>query len=112
MPVVVLAVPLYDFIVVSILRLRAGKSPFVGDLNHLSHRLVRRGLSKRDAVYSIWGLTLATAIGGVFLARLDGWQAALVGVQTCAILGVIGMLEFSSLPPANGAAAGTKGANR
>lgn len=96
MPVVVLAVPLYDFTVVSILRLRAGKSPFVGDLNHLSHRLVRRGLSKRDAVYLIWGLTLATAIGGVFLARLDGWQAALVGVQTCAVLGVLALLEFGA----------------
>ncbi len=96
MPVVVLAVPLYDFTVVSILRLRAGKSPFVGDLNHLSHRLVRRGLSKRDAVYVIWGLTLATAIGGVFLARLEGWQAALVGVQTAAVLGVLALLEFGA----------------
>jgi UDP-GlcNAc:undecaprenyl-phosphate GlcNAc-1-phosphate transferase len=94
MPVVVLAVPLYDFAVVSGLRLRSGKSPFVGDLNHLSHRLVRRGLSKRDAVYVIWGLTLATAIGGVFLARLEGWQAALVGVQTGAVLGVLALLEF------------------
>lgn len=99
MPVVVLAVPLYDFVVVSILRLRAGKSPFVGDLNHLSHRLVRRGLSRRDAVYLIWGLTLATAIGGVFLARLDGWQAALVGVQTCAVLGVLALLEFGGARP-------------
>ncbi len=94
LPVVVLAVPLYDLVVVSVLRLRAGRSPLVGDLNHLSHRLVRRGLSKRDAVYLIWGLTLATAIGGVFLSRLEGWQAALVGVQTCAVLGVLGVLEF------------------
>lgn len=98
MPVVVLAVPLYDFVVVSVIRLRAGKSPFVGDLNHLSHRLVRRGLSKRDAVYLIWGLTLATAIGGVFLARLSDWRAALVGVQTCAILGVLAVLEFAPAP--------------
>jgi len=37
---IVLAVPLYDLIVVSIIRISRGKSPFVGDTNHFSHRLV------------------------------------------------------------------------
>ncbi len=41
-PVIVLAVPLYDLIVVSAIRLSRGKSPFVGDTNHFSHRLVAR----------------------------------------------------------------------
>jgi UDP-GlcNAc:undecaprenyl-phosphate/decaprenyl-phosphate GlcNAc-1-phosphate transferase len=36
MPLVVLAVPLYDFLSVVLIRLSQGRSPFVGDLQHLS----------------------------------------------------------------------------
>ena len=40
--VLVLAVPLYDFVVVTIIRMSRGHSPFKGDTNHFSHRLVAR----------------------------------------------------------------------
>ena len=42
MPLVVMAVPLYDFVSVTFLRISQGKSPFVGDTQHFSHRLKRR----------------------------------------------------------------------
>lgn len=93
MPLVVLAVPLYDFASVCIIRVRAGRSPFVGDLNHLSHRFERRGLSRRDSVLVIYGLTGITALGGVSLASLQPWQAALVGAQTLLVLVVLGLYE-------------------
>lgn len=94
MPVVVLAVPMYDMASVVWIRLRQGKSPFVGDLQHFSHRLVRRGLSKRAAVLVIYGCTAVTSIGGVSLGSLEPWQAVLVGVQTLLVLGVIAMFEW------------------
>src|SRR5207244_10275947 len=75
MPLVVLAIPLYDFCSVTLIRLSQGKSPFVGDLQHFSHRLVKRGLSKRAAVVVIYGFTAVPAIGGVLLARPGGWPA-------------------------------------
>jgi UDP-GlcNAc:undecaprenyl-phosphate/decaprenyl-phosphate GlcNAc-1-phosphate transferase len=96
MPLVVLAVPLYDFCSVTIIRLLQGKSPFVGDQQHYSHRLVQRGLSKRQAVATIWALTAVTGIGGVMLGRLQAWQAVLVGVQTGLVLLVLAMLEYRS----------------
>lgn len=96
MPLVVLAIPLYDFVTVTLIRLAQGKSPFVGDMQHFSHRLVKRGMSKRAAVAVIWGLTLATGIGGVSLASLEGWQAVLVGIQTITILGVLAVLEYAT----------------
>ena len=96
MPLVILAVPLYDFLSVTIIRLSQGRSPFVGDLQHFSHRLVKRGLSKRGAVLVIWGFTLVTGIAGVTLASLEPWQAVLVGVQTALILGVIAAFEYAS----------------
>jgi UDP-GlcNAc:undecaprenyl-phosphate GlcNAc-1-phosphate transferase len=96
MPIVVLAIPLYDFTTVTLIRLRRGHSPFVGDERHFSHRLVERGLSKRGAVVCIWGLTAVTGIGGISLGQLHPWQAALVGVQTIAVLMVIALLEHAS----------------
>ncbi|MEO0512475.1 MAG: MraY family glycosyltransferase [Planctomycetota bacterium] len=93
MPLVVLAVPLYDLVTVSAVRLSQGRSPFVGDLQHFSHRLVRRGLSRRGAVLLIWALTGVTSISAVSLGRLEWWQAALVGVQTLLTLGVIALVE-------------------
>lgn len=102
MPLVVLAVPLYDMLSVTAIRLSQGKSPFVGDMQHLSHRLVRRGLSKRAAVFVIWGMTAATGIGGIALGSLSPWQAVLVGVQTAALLGVLAAFEFASSSAANG----------
>jgi UDP-GlcNAc:undecaprenyl-phosphate/decaprenyl-phosphate GlcNAc-1-phosphate transferase len=60
-PLLILAVPLLDMAWVVLWRLWNGKPFYVGDTNHLSHRLVRRGLSRRDAVLLIW---LAAALIG------------------------------------------------
>ena len=102
MPLVVLAVPLYDFASVTLIRLAQGRSPFVGDLQHFSHRLVRRGLSNRHAMLVVWALTGVTGIGGIALARVEPWQAVLIGVQTVLILLTIALLERASTP-GNGA---------
>lgn len=55
-PLLVLAVPLADLAWVVVLRWRAGRPFYIGDTNHLSHRLVRRGWSKPAAVLIIWAL--------------------------------------------------------
>ncbi|MHC4217211.1 MAG: MraY family glycosyltransferase [Planctomycetota bacterium] len=96
MPLVVLAIPLYDLVTVTLIRLRQGRSPMVGDQQHFSHRLVQRGLSPRGAVVVIWAATAVTGIGGVALGSLDGWQAILVGVQTGLVLLMIALLEHAS----------------
>ena len=93
MPVLVLAVPLYDLTSVTIIRLLQGKSPFVGDQQHFSHRLVKKGLSKRTAVIVIWLCALATGVGGVMLSQLEAWQAGLVALQAIAVITVLALLE-------------------
>jgi UDP-GlcNAc:undecaprenyl-phosphate GlcNAc-1-phosphate transferase len=62
-PILLLAVPLLDLLWVVILRTRMGQPFYIGDNNHLSHRLVRRGLSRTAAVALIW--ILAALIGGL-----------------------------------------------
>ena len=62
-PLLVLAIPLMDLVWVVILRWRMGVPFYVGDNNHLSHRLVRSGLTPAAAVVVIW--ILAAAAGGL-----------------------------------------------
>jgi len=95
-PVVVLAVPLYDLASVTLIRLSQGRSPFRGDTQHFSHRLVRRGLSRSAAVIVIYACTLATGLGGVLLGRVPAWAAALIVIQTLMILLVLALLERGS----------------
>jgi UDP-GlcNAc:undecaprenyl-phosphate GlcNAc-1-phosphate transferase len=97
-PVIVLAVPLYDLIVVSILRLLKGKSPFVGDTNHFSHRLVARGMSRRTAVLCLYLIAAATSVAAILLPHVEVHYAPLIFVQTILILGVVGLLEQHPLP--------------
>ena len=54
LPILLLAVPILDTTVAVISRLRRRISPFQGGQDHLSHRLIRAGLSKRQAVLSLW----------------------------------------------------------
>jgi UDP-GlcNAc:undecaprenyl-phosphate GlcNAc-1-phosphate transferase len=96
MPLVILAIPLYDFVTVTFIRLKQGRSPFVGDQQHFSHRLVLRGMSTRGAVIVIWSATAVTGIGGIALGSLETWQAVLVAVQTALVLVMIGLLEHAS----------------
>ena len=62
-PLLILAVPLGDLVWVVILRWRMRQPFYVGDTNHLSHRLVKLGLGRTRAVLVIW--LLAIAIGAL-----------------------------------------------
>lgn len=64
-PLLILAVPLGDLVWVVYLRWRMGKPFYIGDTNHLSHRLVRRGLTPTLSVMLI--LLAATVVGSVAL---------------------------------------------
>jgi UDP-GlcNAc:undecaprenyl-phosphate GlcNAc-1-phosphate transferase len=97
-PLIILAIPLYDFASVTLIRLSQGRSPFVGDMQHFSHRLVNHGLSRRSAVVVIYGCTAVTGIGAIALPKLEPWQASLVGVQTLLVLLVIALYEWSRSP--------------
>jgi UDP-GlcNAc:undecaprenyl-phosphate GlcNAc-1-phosphate transferase len=99
-PVIVLAVPLYDLIVVSALRIWRGKSPFVGDTNHFSHRLVARGMSKRTAVLCLYLISASTSVAAILLPHVSAQYAPLIFAQTLLILGVVALLEQHPLPAA------------
>jgi UDP-GlcNAc:undecaprenyl-phosphate/decaprenyl-phosphate GlcNAc-1-phosphate transferase len=62
-PLLILAVPLGDLAWVVVLRWKLGRPFYLGDTNHLSHRLVRRGFSTTRAVALIW--LLAAVLGAL-----------------------------------------------
>lgn len=93
-PLCVLAVPLYDFCSVVMIRLSQGRSPFHADKCHFSHRLVELGMSRKQAVLTIHLVTLTTGLGGLLLYQVNGWPAALLVVLlVVCLLAVIAILE-------------------
>ena len=62
-PLLVLAVPLIDLAQVSLYRTLHKKPFWIGDTNHLSHRLVRAGMSPTRAVLLLW--LLAALLGAL-----------------------------------------------
>jgi UDP-GlcNAc:undecaprenyl-phosphate GlcNAc-1-phosphate transferase len=80
-PVMLLAVPLLDTCVAVFSRLARGLSPLTGGKDHLSHRLVRGGLTRRLAAISLWsasGVCALFALGVYFFA--DSLGSILIGI--------------------------------
>jgi UDP-GlcNAc:undecaprenyl-phosphate GlcNAc-1-phosphate transferase len=95
-PLCILAVPLYDTITVLAIRIRSGKSPFEGDKNHLSHRLVDLGLSPTQAVLTIWLMTLATGLPALVLSQVTLPGAFTLALAIACLLCVIAVLEAAA----------------
>ena len=100
-PVVVLAIPLYDVGSVVIQRIRLGISPLRGDRRHFSHRLVKRGMTPRGAVLTIYLATAATGLPAIVLPRVDWLRAALLLVQCLCVVAIIAILEHPAAEKTN-----------
>ncbi|HZT15399.1 MAG TPA: hypothetical protein VFA19_05580 [Gaiellaceae bacterium] len=92
LPILVLAVPILDTGLVTVVRLLEGRPVYQGGRDHSSHRLVRFGLSERNAVLLL--ALIAAALGGTSLAYnvLDDQRLALVGVLVTFVL----LIQFAS----------------
>ena len=80
LPFAVLAIPLADLVLAVVRRVRAGKSPFAPDKEHLHHRVLAAGNShiRSAAILYIW--TAAIAFPVTIWAFAPLWVATLVGV--------------------------------
>jgi UDP-GlcNAc:undecaprenyl-phosphate GlcNAc-1-phosphate transferase len=56
-PILLLAVPILDTTTVVISRIRRGVSPLQGGHDHLSHRLIKRGIPRKWAVILLWAVS-------------------------------------------------------
>ena len=67
-PIFLLAIPILDTTVAVFSRLRRHLSPFQGGQDHLSHRLVRAGLSRKQAAIILWGLSGLYGVVAIFIS--------------------------------------------
>lgn len=73
LPLAILAVPLLDFGLAVFRRMRAGKSPFSADRQHLHHRLLDMGHSHFHAVLIFYAWTAAASIGCLLFLVIPDW---------------------------------------
>jgi len=80
LPITILAIPLLDFAMAIIRRLRAGRSPFSADREHLHHRIMRMGLTQQRTTVVLYLWTAMFAIPTAIAAFIPIWIALLTGV--------------------------------
>ena len=84
-PVLLLAVPILDTTVAVTSRLRRGVSPFQGGHDHLSHRLIRGGMSRRRAATSLWLLSAFFSMAAIAIAAYSLRFETIIGIVCLAI---------------------------
>lgn len=92
-PLVVMAVPLFDTISVVCIRIRNGAPLYQGDKNHFSHRLVALGFSTRNAVLMIYLVTACTGLVAVTMPHLPFSYGMVMLVQVILTFAIISLLE-------------------
>ena len=96
-PVMLLAVPLLDTCVAVFSRLARGLSPLTGGKDHLSHRLVRGGLTRPQAAISLWsasGVCALFALAVYFYAE----SFATLLIASFAVVWVMALALFLRTP--------------
>jgi UDP-GlcNAc:undecaprenyl-phosphate GlcNAc-1-phosphate transferase len=80
-PVLVMALPIFDTTLVFFSRLRRGKNPLTTPgKDHLSHRLARLTGSRREAVLICYLIAGAAGLLAVFLTQTNFFEALLVAI--------------------------------
>ncbi|KKT55207.1 MAG: Undecaprenyl-phosphate N-acetylglucosaminyl 1-phosphate transferase [Candidatus Collierbacteria bacterium GW2011_GWB1_45_35] len=89
---VVLGVPLIDFIYLTIKRVASGKSPVWGDKGHLHHKLLEMGWGKRRVALFYW---LVTAILGVAAVKFEARSKLFIMIGLVILMLVFVLWQYS-----------------
>ena len=79
LPITILAVPLLDFLLAIIRRVKAGRSPFTADREHLHHKIMRFGNSQQRTTVILYLISAMFAFPTVMAAFLPIWQSLICG---------------------------------
>jgi UDP-GlcNAc:undecaprenyl-phosphate GlcNAc-1-phosphate transferase len=93
LPLAILILPLLDFTLAVLRRLRAGKSPFAADRQHLHHRLQDFGHTHLGSVLVFYVWTALISLTCLMFFFLPGW-----GVWIFAIIGLAGASVYTVWP--------------
>lgn len=93
-PLIILAVPLFDTLSVIFIRIRNKKPIWIGDKNHFSHRLVKLGMRQSEAAVFIFIVTLAIGIVALLLPGAEMWESIVILIQMVLFFALISFLMF------------------
>jgi UDP-GlcNAc:undecaprenyl-phosphate GlcNAc-1-phosphate transferase len=96
-PLFLIAIPILDTTTVVISRIARGVSPFKGGRDHLSHRLMRLGISKVNSVLLLWGFTLLYGAFALILSNAPYSQEPLVVIIGSTIW-LLALILFLRIP--------------
>tara|TARA_R110002124_G_scaffold63031_5_gene172190 strand:+ start:4972 stop:6201 length:1230 start_codon:yes stop_codon:yes gene_type:complete len=96
LPIAVLVIPLLDFGLAMIRRLRAGKSPFTADRKHLHHRLLDMGHSHLHAVLILYSWTFVASVGVLAFTFVPWRWAALMFIAGLAVCALVTLAPLST----------------
>jgi len=68
-PIFLLAIPILDTSVAIVSRISRHVSPFQGGQDHLSHRLIRAGLNRKQTAATLWGLSGIYGAVATFISK-------------------------------------------
>ena len=90
LPLLLLGLPIMDTLAVMLTRIRAGRSPFSADKNHLHHRLLFLGFAHHEAVLLIYLLQVGLVLLAYFLRfELDSQIVLVFCLFAAAVLGLL-----------------------
>ena len=93
LPILILAVPILDTTLVTVVRLLDGRPVYQGGRDHTSHRLVYHGLSEKRAVVLLAVISAALGTTSLFYSVLDNAWVTLIGVLLTFAL----LVQFASV---------------
>jgi UDP-GlcNAc:undecaprenyl-phosphate/decaprenyl-phosphate GlcNAc-1-phosphate transferase len=100
--------PLFDAVLVSVLRRRARKPIWVGGRDHSSHRLVAAGMTERSAVWGLWALTAVCAAFGPLTYFSSLWLLPVLACLIAILIVFGGFLASVPVYPPNIAVPGVR----
>jgi UDP-GlcNAc:undecaprenyl-phosphate GlcNAc-1-phosphate transferase len=93
-PLLILALPLFDTLMVVLIRTKNRKPFWIGDHNHISHRFVKMGLSRKNAVIAVHLLSVVLSLGALPIYWGNFIIAAIMVVQAVLVLTVVTILQI------------------
>jgi UDP-GlcNAc:undecaprenyl-phosphate GlcNAc-1-phosphate transferase len=90
-PLLIVAVPLVDTVMVLVYRKKHGSPLFQGDKNHLAHRLMRMGYSKRTTVFMLYIFSVILGTTALLLPTLQPYQAVLAFVNAIGVISIFAL---------------------
>ena len=94
-PILILGVPIFDTLFAMVRRFLKGQPMLKPDGAHIHHRLLKRGLSQRQAVLLLYTITSVLCIIAVTIVDADIWKLILliISIVIFILLGILSVVK-------------------